>query len=482
MSINELLEKFNGLLEKNTWWARYANSQFIQMMSIFGSQIIYAAQSHARRALGEGFISTATRRSSILAAAEDRGYVGRLIIPSWGRVKIRNKSDREIQLPANAELLSSLDLPYVTADAVTIPPGQTVIIDNVRQMDKVLISSEIDIARPFYTLLLPRDITAETASIDVFVVMDGEKREWTYNPMFRLSRATSEHYVLVYRPTEQLGVRFGDNSSGVMPPAGSRVDIEVWCSNGDTTLAQGQKLTPAGNIAGMVEMLEVITETPITGGSGFETTEETRHRAQYHAAYDEQVVWGGDYRYFLHRQVQGMSWLNVWGEQQQEAFTGLRDLRNINTIFICGHKPGVAQDQLESQLRASLAAIPNALNKNFRYMPLVAKPFTIIVTGTANKNVVINDAKKTIIETLESRFGYDATSFGDDLERGAESDGKNAQVKIKDVWTCIDELALLNRYEIEVVGMKKPENLSDFIYLDTANSVFELKQAGESSR
>lgn len=482
MSINELLEKFNGLLEKNSWWARYANSQFIQMMSIFGSQIIYAAQSHARRSLGEGFISTATRRASILAAAEDRSYVGRLISPSWGRVKIRNKSTREIQLPMNAEFLSSLDLPYVTSDAVTIPAGQTVIVDNVKQMDKVLISSVIDTARPFYTLLLPRDITAETASIDVFVVTDGEKREWTYNPMFRLSRSTSEHYVLVYRPTEQLGVRFGDNSSGAMPSAGSRIDVEVWCSQGDTTLAQGQKLTPAGNIAGMLELLEVTTETPITGGSGFETTEETRYRAQYYAAYDEQVVWGGDYRYFLHRQVQGMSWLNVWGEQQQESFTGVRDLRNINTIFICGHKPGVSQEQLESQLRARLSLIPNALNKNFRYMPLVAKPFTITLTGTANKNVVINDAKKTIMETLETRFGYDANSFGDELELGANGDGQNAQVKIKDIWTCIDEMALLNRYEIDVIGMKKSETLSDFIYLDTANSVFDLMQAGEIKR
>lgn len=482
MSINELLDKFNGLLAKNPWWARFANSQFIQMMSIFGAQIIYMAQSHARRALGEGFISTATRRSSILAAAEDRGYVGRLITPSWGRVKIRNKSANDIQLPAHAEFLSSLDLPYVTTDAVTIPAGKTVTVDNVRQMEKVIISSEIETARPFYTLMLPRDITAEAASLEVFVTTNKQKRKWIYNPMFRLSRSTSMHYVLVYRPTEQLGVRFGDNSSGVMPEAGSQVDVEVWCSQGDTTLAQGQKLIPAGNIAGMVESLEVITDTPITGGGGIESTEETRYRAQYYVAYDEQVVWGGDYRFYLHSHVKGLSWLNVWGEQQQEAATGKRDLMNINTIFICGHKPGISQEELESQFRSSLASIPNALNKNFRYMPLVKKPFIITIKGIANKNIVINEATKTIKDALEARFGFDAPTFGDDLERGTNPDDQNVQVKIKDIWTCVNELALLNRYEIEVIGMQTPENMNDFIYLDTGNSTFEIKQAGEAMR
>lgn len=72
----------------------------------------------------------------------------------------------------------------------------------------------------------------------------------------------------------------------------------------------------------MVEMLEVVTTTPITGGSGFESTEDTRYRAQYYVPFDEQVVWGGDYNYFIRRHVPGLSWLAVWGEQQQEAATG----------------------------------------------------------------------------------------------------------------------------------------------------------------
>ncbi|SQA80845.1 Uncharacterised protein [Citrobacter freundii] len=350
MSIQELLEKFNGLLQDKPWWARFANSQFIQMMSIFGAQVIYMAQNHARRALGEGFISTATKRSSILAAAEDRGYVGPLITPSAGAVSIRNKTKQELQLPIYSEFLSSMELPYVLSDAVTIPAGEAVEVSSVKQMELVHIQANIEKESAFYTLLLPKDITSETASIDVFVVVNGERRKWKYNPMFRLSRATSEHYVLVYRPSEQLGsdlvmVRL---APCLQPEAGSR--SKPVCSQGETTLAQGPKVDACRHIASMVEMLEVVTTTPITGGSGFESTEDTRYRAQYYVPFDEQVVWGGDYNYFIRRHVPGLSWLAVWGEQQQEAATGKKDLLNINTIFFSGHKPGVSQAPVRADL------------------------------------------------------------------------------------------------------------------------------------
>ncbi|MXE65894.1 baseplate protein, partial [Escherichia coli] len=130
------------------------------------------------------------------------------------------------------------------------------------------------------------------------------------NPLFRMSRDNSKHYVLVYKPTEQIGVRFGDGSMGMMPAAGSQVRIDIMASLGDYTLAEGQKLEPAGNISGYVESLEVKTDSIISGGGGMETTEETRNRAQYYVAYDEQVVWGGDYRQFIQNVVSGTSWLN----------------------------------------------------------------------------------------------------------------------------------------------------------------------------
>lgn len=474
MSIQDLLDKFNGLLQANDWWKKFTNSQFIQMMSVFGAQIIYAAQSTAERGLAEGFISTATKRSSILAAAEDRNYTGHFITPSWGSVSITNKTDESIQLPIYAEFLSLPQLPYVTTDVITIPAGATVIVDNVKQMERVAVSDVIDAAAPFYTVMLPRDVTAETVSMDVYVTQDEDKVQWENNPLFRLSRGDSTHYVMVYRPTEQLGVRFGDGSIGAMPATGSVVDLDVWCSQGDTTLTQGQKLTPAGNISDLSNKIEVVTTTPITGGSGFESTEETRNRAQYYVAYDEQVVWGGDYKFFLNRTVPGMSWISAWGEQEQEKSTGLKSLANINTIFFCGHKPGYTQAELETLILTAIEAIPNELNKNFRYVQTNEEPFTISLKAVAKKNVIISDATDAVKKALLAKFGRDATTFGDSYQSDVEAGKQFAQVQIKDIWSVIEKLDLFLSYEVETQNMKEALQLNDFIYLDVDNSAINI--------
>ena len=96
-----------------TWWSRFVNSQFVQMHAIFGAQLIYIARTFASRGLTEGLISTATRRSSILAVAEDRSYVGRFVSASYGTTSITNKTDRDITLPAGAELLANDQTPLL---------------------------------------------------------------------------------------------------------------------------------------------------------------------------------------------------------------------------------------------------------------------------------------------------------------------------------------------------------------------------------
>ncbi|SQA80844.1 Uncharacterised protein [Citrobacter freundii] len=108
-------------------------------------------------------------------------------------------------------------------------------------------------------------------------------------------------------------------------------------------------------------------------------------------------------------------------------------------------------------------------------MPVNPKPFTISLTGSANKNVVINDAIKEIRDTLEARFGYDSTSFGAELE---DNDVQFVQVKVKDMWACVNDMKLLSTFEIVVNGMLPSENLNDFIYLNTKDSVFDIRLPG----
>ncbi|HEW9972600.1 TPA: baseplate protein [Enterobacter cloacae] len=473
MSISEVLEKFNAKLSENSWWSRFVNSQFAQMMAVLGAQVMYIAQTYASRALVEGFITTATRRSSILAAAEDRGYVGRFVEASHGTVSIKNKSSEIIILPSGGEILTSDQTPLSCDNTVTIGPGETVYGVPVKQQEAISVSFDIAEEKPFLTLLLTRDITAEVSELSVVIVNGDEEQVWTRNPLFRMSRSDSKHYALVYKPTEQLGVRFGDGSMGMMPPAGCQVRLDILASLGDYTLAQGQKLEAAGNIAKYADVLEIVTDSVISGGGGMESTEETRNRAQYYVPFDEQVVWGGDYRHFVQGAVSGTSWLNVWGEAVQESITGF-DVRNINRIFFCGHKPGVSQEKLASEILEALAPIPNELNKHFEYVPTNEKPFTIKFSGTAKKSVLIDDARKDLKEALENNFGKDSPSFSKLLQSEDDSQQQYyAQVKVKDIWRVIEDTGLFISYDVEAIDMSDAVLMNDFVYLNVESSDFE---------
>lgn len=473
MTITEVLGKFNAKLQENSWWARFVNSQFVQMMAVLGAQVIYTAQTYASRALTEGFISTATRRTSILAAADDRGYVGRFVEASTGTVSITNKGSESIVLPSGGELLTSDQTPIALATSIEIPAGKTMAGIAVSQLEAIDVTFDISGENTFTMLLLSREVTAEVADLSVTVINNGKEELWVNNPLFRMSRSDSKHYVLTYQPTEQLGIRFGDGSMGMMPPDGCQVRIDIKASMGDFTLAEGQKLEPAGNLARYVDTLEIVTDSIITGGGGMETTEETRNRAQYYVAFDEQVIWAGDYRHFIQNKISKVSWLNVWGEAIQERITGF-DVRNINTIFFCGHKPGLTQEQLEAKIIESLENVSNELNKKFVYVPTNELPFTIKFTAKARKNVLIDDAKAAVKKALTENFGRDSVSFSDLMQSDDDSQQYYAQVKVKDIWRVVEELELFLSYDIELVNWSEAGQMNDFVYLDADKSDYAI--------
>ncbi|HFF9481027.1 TPA: baseplate protein [Serratia marcescens] len=469
MTSQEILEKFTALIQQNVWWSRFVNSQFMKMLAIMLSQIIYAAQTAAEKALTEGFISTATKRSSILAGAEDRGYVARQIMPSYGTSSVTNKTQIQQSLPIYADLISDEQKRYMLVEPLVLKPGETRHGVPTKQLEREQLIFDVENETEFLSFTLTKAMTKRCVSIEVSVTDNGVARRWEENPQFRLSNKNSLHYVKFYRPTEQIGIRFGDGSIGKMPAGGEQVILDVWLSDGDITLVQGQTLTPYAGSSDLSGKIEVKTETPITNGAGYETTEETRNRAQYFTAYDGQVVWGADYKFYLRTQIPNISWINAWGEKEQEKSTGVHSLKNINTVFFCGHKKGLTQEQMESVVLSTFQDIPNELNKNFVYVKTNERPFTINVTGVVKKNEVIVDAEKKIRDELEARAGRDSSNF----ER--DESGEFARVSHNEVWAIIQSTGLLSKFKLEILNMSEAAALNDFIYLDVKKSKFELK-------
>lgn len=466
-SQEEIKSEITALAEKNSWWAMFVGSQFISMLATYLSQLCYRCYQYAANALAEGFISTASNRSSILAAAEDRGYVGERPSPSVGKATLTNTTAGLISVPQYSSFISDDELPYVTTEYTDINPGETATI-GLSQLEIVTLKESITTAKQFKEFLLSKDLTAVCHKIDVIVNENGVDSVWSESRAFRLASSTSPVYVLFYTSNDQLGVRFGDGTIGRIPPVDATVTLRVWCTNGDTTLLAGQTLTPSDDSAYLGDVLEAETATSIAGGAAAEDIEITRQRAKYHPAYDDQVAWGGDYTFFLKRNVPSTSWVKAWGEAEQEKIDGAMSVRNINKIYISGYHSQHSQDELETLMLTALKAIPNEMNKRFQYTPINEMPFTITLTGIIPASMTRATVLSGLTKNLDTRFGRNSEYFD---PRGV---GDYILIKKKDLWAHIESLGYFEDFSLSYQNWQESNGLYDFVYLDVAASVFDV--------
>lgn len=466
-SQEEIKSEITALAEKNSWWAMFVGSQFISMLATYLSQLCYRCYQYAANALAEGFISTAANRSSILAAAEDRGYVGERPSPSTGKASLKNTTSSLISVPQYSSFISDDELPYLTTEYTDIKAGETVTVP-VSQLEIVLLKQSITTAKQFMEILLSKDLTAVCHKIDVIVTENGKDTVWTETRAFRLASNTSPVYVLFYTSNDQIGVRFGDGTIGRIPPVDAVVTLRVWCTNGDTTLLTGQTLTPSDASASLGDFLEAQTVTSIAGGTTAEDIEITRQRAKYFPAYDDQVAWGGDYTFFLKRNVAGTSWFKAWGEAEQEKIDGAMSLRNINRIYISGYHPQFSQAELESQTLMALKKVPNEMNKRFAFITVNELPFSITLTAVIPASLTRATVLSSLTKSLEERFGRDSKYFD------PQGVGDYILIKKKDLWAYIESLGYFEDFSISYQNWHESNGFYDFVYLDVAASVFNI--------
>ncbi|EEJ3489181.1 bleomycin hydrolase [Salmonella enterica subsp. arizonae serovar 56:z4,z23:-] len=467
--------EFEALVENDSFWSRFVGSQFVSMLVLFITQLVYRCYQYADAALAEGFISTATRRSSILAAAETNGYVGSKPSPSTGPVEISiTGAGAPVSIPQYTPFISDDQYPYLTMSECKFGTDGKARVD-VAQMEIQEVTYTVTAAKPFLELVLSKALTAVCYKLEVFVNTGGATTQWQQSIMFRLANSTSQVYVEFYKPSEQLGVRFGDGLIGKIPPEGSTITLRVWCTNGDVTLVAGQTLTPVDGAADLAGSISVKTLAPITNGTNAETTEITRNRAQYYLAYDNQVVWGGDYSYFLIRNIPGMTWVTAWGEGEQEKLDGAYNVKNINNIFISGWHPKKTQDELKQMVLDAFGKVPNELNKKFTYTPVRELPFRVDLTGTISPSQTTATVLSELRKELETRFGKDSGYFD------PESVGKYILIKKKDLWAFIEHLKFFHDFSLEFVDWHESNGFFDFVYLDVDNSTFDIdyEDAGE---
>ncbi len=87
--------EFEELVEKDSFWSKFVGSQFVSMLTLFITQIVYRCFQYADAALAEGFISTATRRSSIPGQRQKRIVT---LVPSQHRHRGWLRSQSQVKM------------------------------------------------------------------------------------------------------------------------------------------------------------------------------------------------------------------------------------------------------------------------------------------------------------------------------------------------------------------------------------------------
>ncbi|HHY0551941.1 TPA: hypothetical protein ACVU5P_004260 [Vibrio parahaemolyticus] len=463
VSIQEIKEHITQQLDSSEWWSRLAGSQFISGLTLFLSQIVQWCVNVSSRALQESHLSQATLRSSILAGAEDTGYIGLLISPSWGKSLVTNNSDERVTLPALTTVMSQSLLYYTLIDAIDLAPGESVEVET-KQLWLEQIEVTVTESKAWMSYVLPKDTTAITNSVDVYV----NDVLWIHRYKFRNSDPDSQVYMQYYKSTDQIGIRFGDGIKGAIPEEGSTIRFDIWCTNGETTLIDDQQLQFVDNNEYLNDMLTVKTSTSITGGAPQEDIESIRAGALYTTPYDDQVVWGDDYQHFIKSNVAGIVWLSVWGEEDQEELAGAPSLDFINQIYISAYSNLKSDEMLEEEILALFEETPE-FNKEYNYIIRKEAPYTVNITGYAFAH-----SNPANIETLiELKL---TETYGKDVKN------KPHRVYEQDIWDLVNELvaeAGIDEFNVELTGLADSVPIDTYSYMDVeaSNISFVYREA-----
>ncbi|GAL07956.1 phage protein [Photobacterium aphoticum] len=384
--------------------------------------------------------------------------MGLKISPSTGTATITNNGTTRVSLPMNTSLASNDLVDYVTMAAVELQPAQSADIP-VFQMRIDSVVSVVTESKKWMEVLLSRDMTEKAHQVDVYV--NGQL--WEKRFKFRNTNRNSKVYMEFYKSTRQLGIRFGNGINGRVPAVGDEIRLNVWMTQGETTLIDNQPLKFTGRFEPLNDSTKIITKTPITGGAPGESIEDTRNGALYSTSYDYQLAWDGDYVQFITDNVGGVIWLSVWGEKDEEAVTGKKDIANINKIFISAYSDRKDGDKLEGEINGLFSG-RSGYNESYKFRQPVMQPYTVNIAGRVVANGRPEDAEIVLRSALVERYGINIKD-------------KPFRVPVDEIWDFIHSLkqqANIREFTVTADNLPQEVTVGHYSYLDIDASTIKF--------
>lgn len=466
---DEILEKFKAELSNMPSWKDLAGSQFVLHLAIFIQWAIEDAAFKTERARHEAFIDTALNRSSILAHGEGMEFLPRKAVPAEGVALFSNQGDYPVSIIRETEFMADSQAVLTLVDTVRIPAGKTTTA-RISQRELKILEFEIEEEKPFYEILLGRDISPKIVSLKIFVAEDKEEFiEWKYDRLLANAYPDSLVFDEFYHFTDQVGIRFGNGDFGKIPAPGAKIRIEATLSEGDFTLLEKQSLWPLTDLRddrSEPANLEITVAETVQNGKNQEDTEEMRRDLHYAPVYNERLIWDNDYKFFLRRRYPDIVFAVAWGEEESEKMWGY-NLEHINRIWICAYSP---ERNIKDKALEALRDVP-MLCRNFVWHDPEHLSFTVRVTGRILKDQLIGEAIQAIKTELTKYYGRDSRDRRD-------------IVHTHEVYQAIYSTGYFEKesgawFEVSLAGKFRADYIYQMISVDLDKSVIDLDYLDE---
>jgi hypothetical protein len=250
------------------------------------------------RAANESNLTTATRRASVVALANDLGYVPAGYSPATVTVTFTNSSGSSLVIPAGTVVTaliesadSTLEIPFETDSEITVTAGGTTKVTCTQGLtyngtDGYGVPLDLSSGEPSQYMQLPTG-TIVRNSVKVYVNDGVNYYPWTRVDHLADKSSVSRLFSVVDHTQSTFYIKFGDGVSGLIPSIGSGVYVIYNIVDGTVGNVPSGTILNIGRLPGLNSAqiaainssMSVFNDAAATGGTDPEDLESIRRNA-----------------------------------------------------------------------------------------------------------------------------------------------------------------------------------------------------------
>ena len=335
--------------ESPTFKAMYpseTSTALVNLLAGYGSMLQYTIVS----SLANCYTDTAFSPSAIYQLAETlgnrlHGNVSSKLYCNITRTNLKGKSN--VVIPSNS-VFQVEGLPFFNDSPIVFPRDINVVNNVLLTQGEYVTVEEYTSGVAGEKIYFSSDFKCNMNMVKVFI----NETEWDtaesflpLNSMTLIDPEQAQTVLLKMSPDGRAYIKFGNNSNGALPVAGSKVRIEYVSNEGENGNIEKnnmniQLMTPIyvyDNSVNTLLTVDITSAQPSYGGYNTQSLEVLRESSPYIFASGNRAVRRDDYKALLLNKCGYIS-ANVWGEYEEAEMHGGYDKIMMNMVYYTGIK------------------------------------------------------------------------------------------------------------------------------------------------